>query len=214
MNKKETRSQKLSVILAKRIIDIIYGSNEPFTFIIKGHLLVDALLMMIIEGNFIKPEKLKLDRLTYDTKISLCEADGLIHSEIVPVLQKLGSLRNRFAHKLWLSIEKQDALNFINTLKQSNLLRNQFIKKPKKDKSILQDGIYVICMYLFDQLLRTNSAKSNLHNFWVRTVDEDVQKSLSINLMPITGPLSKTETAELFSKAELKKLKAFRNEKE
>jgi hypothetical protein len=43
MNQKsETRSQKIIAILAKRITDTIYDSRDPFTFIIKGYLLVDA----------------------------------------------------------------------------------------------------------------------------------------------------------------------------
>jgi hypothetical protein len=127
MNQKsQTRSQKIIGILAKRITGIIYDSRDPFTFIIKGHLLVDAFVTSIIDGTFLKPSKLNLDRFTYDTKISLCVAVGLIHDEVMPVLQKLGKIRNRFAHKLWLSLEKKEALDFINTLRQSQLLRARF----------------------------------------------------------------------------------------
>ena len=206
MNKKsETCSQEISAaILAKRITSTIYDSRDPFTFIIKGHLLVDAFVTSIIDGSFLIPSKLNIDRLTYDTKISLCVAVGLIHDEVMPVLQKLGKIRNGFAHKLWLSFEKKEALDFINTLRQSQLLRTQFSKiQPKKDGSRLQDAIYVTCMYLFEQLLRITSTKSMLGEFWAKTVDNPrALKEKSVSITNIIGPLSETEKI-LFDKTKL-----------
>ena len=135
-------------------------------------------------------------------------AFGLIHDEVMPVLQKLGKIRNRFAHKLWFSFEKKEALDFINTLRQSQMLRNQFSKiQPKKDGSRLQDAIYVTCMYLFEQLARITSTKSILDEFWAKTVDNPrAQKETSVSITNIIGPLSETEKI-LFDKTKLPQLR-------
>jgi len=124
------------------------------------------------------------------------------------VLQKLGKIRNIFAHKLWLSFENKEALDFINTLRQSQLLRTQFSKiQPQKGVSRLQDAIYVTCMYLFEQLARITSTKSILDEFWAKTVDNPrAQKETSVSITNIIGPLSETEKI-LFDKTKLPQLR-------
>ena len=108
-------------------------------------------------------------------------AFGLIHDEVMPVLQKLGRIRNGFAHKLWLTFENKEALDFINTLRQSQLLRTRFSEiQPQNDVSRLQDAIYVTCMYLFEQLVRIASTKSILNEFWAKTVDQSPRPKRTI----------------------------------
>lgn len=183
-------------------------AHNPFTFVIKGHVLVDAFVTSIINGSLLKPSKLNLDRLTYETKIILCVAFGLIHDEVMPVLQKLGKIRNGFAHKLWPTFENKEALDFINTLRQSQLLRTRFSEiQPQNDVSRLQDAIYVTCMYLFEQLVRIASTKSKLNEFWAKTVDNLLaQKEPSVEIMNIIGPLSGSEK-KLFNNPELIQLR-------
>jgi hypothetical protein len=210
MNQKsETRSQKFSAMFAKRITGTIYSSSDPFTFVIKGHVLVDAFITSIINGSLLKPSKLNLDRVTYENKIILCVAFGLIHDEVMPVLQKLGKIRNGFAHKLWPAFENKEALDFINTLGQSQLLRTRFSEiQPQNDVSRLQDAIYVTCMYLFEQLVRIASTKSKLNEFWAKTVDNLLaQKEPSVEIMNIVGPLSASEK-KLFNNPELIQLRS------
>ncbi len=169
---------------------------------------MDAFLTSIINGSLLKPSKLNLDRFTYENKIILCVAFGLIHGEVMPVLQKLGKIRNGFAHKLWPTFENKEALDFINTLRQSQLLRTRFSEiQPRNNVSRLQDAIYVTCMYLFEQLVRVASTKSKLNEFWAKTVDNLLaQKEPSVEIMNIIGPLSGSEK-KLFNNPELIQLR-------
>ena len=103
---------------------------------------MDAFLIAIIEGSFIRPDVLNVDRMGYDAKIRLCVGSGLVHEEIMPVLRELGKLRNRFAHNLWHSHEKAHEADFIKAIDKFKTMRDPFIEAEFKNKAnTIQDAI-------------------------------------------------------------------------
>lgn len=193
-------------ILSERLSDAIYGSEESFTFIIKGHLFVEALLTAVIKYGHLAPEVLQIERLAYDSKISVCIASGLIHEEVGPVARNLGKIRNGFAHNLWYSFSKKEERDFLNVLRQSPRLSKKLAVDGKQQyPQATQKGIYILCMYLLEQLIRTASKRNLLSEFWSEVVDSETPPAPS--LVDIIGPLTENEMADLFGEENLARIK-------
>ena len=205
---RDNSPQKADQLFANRIVKVIFGSQDPFTSIIKGHLLVEAFLSAIIEGAFIRPDVLNVDRMSYHAKIRLCIGSGLLHEEVMPVLDRLGKLRNRFAHDLWHSIERTHEADFIKAVKKFKATRNRLTKgKSIKAANSIQDAIYVLCMYLFEQAVRTAASKESLYEFWTKTIDYSGIQVSPVTITKIIGPMTEREIESLFGRSELEKIR-------
>ena len=195
--KTKSTPDKLGSIFAERMASAIYASKDPFTFIIKGHLYVEALINVIIECGFFKSERLELDRSQYGTKTTLAVAAGLIHDEVLPVLQKLGSIRNCYGHNMWFAFTVKEETDFLNVLKQSADLRERFVSYEMNNSNNAQHGIYVLCTYLFEQVLRVSSNKKLLSEFLKNTVDSTFNDDLSVNVSRLFGSLKEKDIDQL-----------------
>lgn len=145
-------------------------SGDDFTFIIKGHLYIEALVTCLIEYAFLRPLELELDRMTYDRKVILCMSAGLIHEDVAPALRKLGKIRNNFVHSIWPDFTRKEERDFLNTLRQSKRLRQELAQSGPTWEG-LQAAIWVLWIYLFGQLCSITSSRELLSEFWSKVVD-------------------------------------------
>ena len=75
------------------------GREDEMGSVVRAHIRIENLLVELVEGMVPKPTQLKRLNLEYDGYVSLALALGL-EDERGPALRAMGSLRNRFAHKL------------------------------------------------------------------------------------------------------------------
>jgi hypothetical protein len=141
---------------------------DPFVFIIKGHLYIEALINAIINGAFLEPSQLELDYMSFDRKVKLCVAAGIIPIEVGRVINKLNQIRNKFAHNLWPSITNKDERDLLNVFCQSEILKNEIPPNHEKDTKLV---IWVLYFYLLGQLFKTAENQKMLFNFWISMVD-------------------------------------------
>lgn len=70
------------------------------TALVKGHLWAERALNEAISIAADRPEQLRVDRLSFATKVDLAAAFGAIDLEFAELLRKLNSVRNKAAHSL------------------------------------------------------------------------------------------------------------------
>ena len=159
-------------IFIKEFVDRM-SSLDSLTVIIKGHLYIESLLTVLLEYGFLRPSELDLDRLSFERKVKLAVAAGLIHEDIVPALRKLGNIRNVFAHELWPTFSEKEERDFLNIVRQCIRLRKKIESSPEwKGTSAC---IWVLWIYLFEQICRTANKRKIICDFWGYVVDvEDV----------------------------------------
>jgi len=92
--------------------------------VIRGHLILEHVLISFIQTGLSKSSALKIDRLNFPAKTELAIAMGLLPEDLSPVLLYVNNMRNNFAHDL----------NF----KISPAVIEEFFKKfPKQGQEIL-----------------------------------------------------------------------------
>lgn len=97
----------------------LHSTNNLLTFLVRGHLYCESTLSQILQNSVKRKDAINIDRLDYQAKINLCNAFGLIPESIVPGLQKLGSIRNKYVHNIDYEVTEEDQLDFVNTLKST-----------------------------------------------------------------------------------------------
>lgn len=171
--------------------------DDALTSIIKAHLYIEALLLMLLEHALLEPDRLSLDRMPFEAKVRLCVAAGLLHVEVEPALQKLGRIRNDFAHTLWPQFDTKKESDFLNVVHQSGRLRSHFTK-PEPIWDGYRGAIWAIWVYLFEQVCRAAQGRKILANFWAKMTDVSEVPSPSRGL-PMR-PSSLEEARALYGK--------------
>ncbi len=95
----------------------LHGNKDIFTFLVRGHLYCESTLSNILLKAIKRPNALDIDRLDYQAKVNLCNAFALIPKGFVPGLTKLGTLRNKYVHRLEYKATKKDQSDLINAIK-------------------------------------------------------------------------------------------------
>lgn len=72
-------------------------SDDDFVTVVRVHAYIDALLERLISLKFIPGGKVPR-RMDFTSKYELAVALGLLEPDLIPTLQQLSELRNRFAH--------------------------------------------------------------------------------------------------------------------
>lgn len=158
---------------------------DPFVFTIKGLISLESLIISIIEASFLDPSSLDLDRTGFDKKVTICVSAGLIHDDVAPALRKLAKVRNSFAHQFRPSLTEKDEMDFVNVLRQSERMKGKLLE-AEPEWSGIRAGIWVLYMYLFEQLLKVATNKEFLYDFWQNLVEvpEDTLVKRSISVHP------------------------------
>lgn len=157
------------------------GDSNPFISFIKGEAYVESMLVNLIESAILDSKALELDRMTFTKKVNLCEAIGLIHSNVSPVLKKFANIRNKFAHQVWPDFSEKEFQDFLNVFRQSKHLKDHLIIQQDKALTIL-DCVWAMWIYLLEQLFRVHSKRELLKNFWESVVDAEPVDNPDFNL--------------------------------
>ena len=166
-----------------------FSDPDPFVSTIKGHSYIESLITSLIKASFLEASELELDRMTFVRKVKVCVAAGLIHKDVARALEKLAKIRNRFAHQLWPSFSQKEEKDFLNVLRQSNRLK-EMLSNSKQTWRGLPAGVWVLYLYLFEQLLKVARKRELILEFWKYMVEvkDDVLSSEGVeflSLMPI-----------------------------
>ena len=89
--------------------------TDALGVVIRAHIHVEHELIAFIEARLPEPGALKGIGLDYDGRVKLASALGL-PEEFRTALSFLGSLRNKFAHRLDATITEQEANNFAQAM--------------------------------------------------------------------------------------------------
>jgi hypothetical protein len=145
---------------AKLLTDL-QGEDELGT-VIRGHIHVEAQILRLLEVLVPYPEHLKKVKLDYAQKVQLTVAMGL-KPEQAASLNMLGSIRNRFAHKLERNLTKSDADNLYKSLEAEaktlvqeafELTNNQLSSdKSTKFKHLSPRDQFVLIVIALQQML-------------------------------------------------------------
>lgn len=157
---------------SKLFVDL-HTNEDILTFLVKGHLYCESTLANILWKALKRPETLDVERLDYQAKLNLCNAFGLIPENLIPGLQKLGSLRNKYVHRLGYNATEQDQIDLINTIKSTMGLPAQYyLSRSIKFPNGLRRCIFVLWVPLELQLAPDlESAKDMLINLAALMVD-------------------------------------------
>jgi len=98
----------------QRFIDDLKG-EDMLGIVVRGHIHVESQLERLLETLVPYPQYLKELNLDYAGKVDVAVAMGL-RPEYVPPLKTLGSIRNRFAHRLDTDLSKNDTENLYKVL--------------------------------------------------------------------------------------------------
>ena len=98
--------------------DALRGEDE-LGVVIRAHIHIESRLMNLMELFFSAPEHLSKLALEYEQMVMLAVACGL-NLEFASPLRVLGKIRNRFAHKLDSSLDKQQVRNLYEAFSPTN----------------------------------------------------------------------------------------------
>lgn len=105
----------------------LLAKGDSLHMIIRGTIAIESELRAILELMLMRPGALDGADLEYSQQVTLSYAMG-IDAELLKPLQALGTLRNKFAHKIMPEIDKNTINNFIKTMgkRERDLVRGQY----------------------------------------------------------------------------------------
>lgn len=92
------------------------GDGSMFELVVRGHLYVEAELLLTLEEALPFPALADLDRFTFPQKVALAAAHGLLRADDKPAYSKLNALRNRLAHNLRSTPTPKDEAELVGCL--------------------------------------------------------------------------------------------------
>ena len=84
------------------------------TQVLRGHLIIESLLVKLIELKLERAEKFDLFQLSFPQKINLCLSLNLIREDIVKLLKELNLLRNRYSHELGYILDFKETIQLFD----------------------------------------------------------------------------------------------------
>lgn len=82
--------------------------------VIRAHVVIDNLVATMIQGELANPKAIRLE--TFEVKVKLAEALGLIDERQRGALLRFNKIRNRFGHTLAKDLDDDEVEQFLNTL--------------------------------------------------------------------------------------------------
>ncbi len=96
-------------------------SEDHSATILRGHLIVEAILVQLIDIKMAHPEAFDSFKLSFPQKVSLAIALGLIDNQIGDYLNEINSLRNKFAHRLGFTLSFDDSFDLAKRAGQAGI---------------------------------------------------------------------------------------------
>ncbi len=137
--------------ILKKFIDETTELNDVDLIFLKGHLLIEEVLTIIIENYVWHSKFLQLSKLTFYQKIQIARSISLDESEndMWKLIEAINTYRNKLAHSLDETIH-QKRINSIFDLYFEILSDEASVIKQKENptKQILSDTILVVLGFL------------------------------------------------------------------
>jgi len=135
---------------------LVFGSPE-LSSVLRGHLLIERTIEALIAKNLARPEKLMdRHRITFEMKVDLADALGILPSAYVGAAKALNGIRNRYAHRE----DHQVSIEELNSLKieWAPIQKDAFKVAVAKSR---EDAVQLAIIFLnwsFLRLLHPNEA--------------------------------------------------------
>ena len=128
----------------KEFIELVKGIKDTELLLLKLHLHVERSLDLIIELYFENPKSLlKKGKFTFNQKLNLVEAMGVIDYKIIQSLYQLNKTRNNLSHRLDFRIDKNTITNIGSPLgKEFTRIRKKY--ENKEDVFIFIDLLHYL----------------------------------------------------------------------
>jgi len=90
---------------------LVFDNNE-ISPILKGHIFIEKVLETLISNNLSNPDALFKSRRSFELKIDMAKAMGLIDEKYVSAFKAINNVRNNYAHKHDYKVSIEDLSGF------------------------------------------------------------------------------------------------------
>lgn len=99
--------------------------EDEVGLVLRAHIHIEHAIIELLEAGAPNSNLLKKANLNYDRKIIIAAAFNMIRADLLEPLEKIGKLRNKFAHRLGYKLSSEDVVPFINAF-------------PKEDRKLME----------------------------------------------------------------------------
>jgi hypothetical protein len=134
----------------------IYEATDPVVVIIRGHILVDTLLAILLD-RYLRGGLAPFKNPTFDVKVNLAYAAGLLSDPELALFNCLNKLRNGIAHKLALKVDSEQE----GRVREACMAAG-FSKSLGEGTHVFQMFMTLLYSILVARLVETNEQKAPL----------------------------------------------------
>lgn len=100
--------------LDQHVMDRLVFEEEELSPILKGHLFIEKVLETLISRNLVEPKAFFRSTRSYDLKVDLAFAMGLLSNKYYSAFKAINKVRNNYAHKhdYKVTLEELNAFKF------------------------------------------------------------------------------------------------------
>lgn len=100
--------------LDQHVMDRLVFEEEELSPILKGHLFIEKVLETLISRNLVEPKAFFRSTRSYDLKVDLAFAMGLLNNKYYSAFKAIIKVRNNYAHKhdYKVTLEELNAFKF------------------------------------------------------------------------------------------------------
>ena len=99
----------------KTLLEIL-NAPDPLVQVVRGHQAIDAALCAAIGEALAEPHALEITRMSFDLKLDLAVALGVLRHEARPAFSSINRIRNAFAHRSNATVDERVARDLFASL--------------------------------------------------------------------------------------------------
>jgi len=143
---------------------IVLSDSKPIEKYLYCQIYIEHVVDAIINTGAYNPSFLKLNKMSFATKVDYCVALGYIHKEMRAPIVKVGNLRNEFAHTINAEINDEKIKDLRNDLQRASKNNLPIYLKPnlKIANNIFSDCFQQMWNYLFFQYYKLSSNRDEM----------------------------------------------------
>lgn len=150
------------------------ASEDDFNIIVVGTTYCEVLTRRLLEQNLAKPNAIKWDNFGLAARIDLLVAMDVLHEESAPLIRRLNTLRNRFAHDIDAKLEEADVEHLLDGIHPGArktfdvALANEMQSFPTRAKYKHELRAFVLIATVFLEILLNEEIEAAQQQFVVR----------------------------------------------
>lgn len=141
--------------------------------IIRGQLYLEHVLLELLREALPRFERLNVSRMPFSTKVDLCDALGVLHSELPPPFKKINALRNEVAHNLNFEMTATDKAALFDTFPEVG--KNLILDRLEGGEELQMDDVSVHRI-VKTAIILADYAR-NHHVVWKRRKEEALENA-------------------------------------